>query len=535
MKELYHIKKATLVVVADGNSFYNKTICQVLTGYELNVNGVQTGQQVIAKISQNSDVLLILNSSLPDMTYQELLRYIRDTICSIPVIFISEQEPANLMNEINKWGIRDIVVKDEHFLERLPGIVQRTLNTVDTEKKLMNIEAEKCRLEQQLIEAQRMETMGVLARDVVHDFNNLLTAIYGYSELALAEVEQGSTLHFKLEHVQRAADRASTLTRQLSMFSRKQKIKKKVLNLNRAVSGMLKIVRRMIRANIEIKTDFDPSLRKIEADIGHIEQVIMNLMINASDTMPEGGKLTIATKNISLTKKDCQLIHEASPGDYTCLSVSDTGTGIGRDALEQAFYPFFTTKNETSGSRLGLSIVYSIIKQHEGCLNIYTTPGVGTTYKIYLPSLAMTEVVNGNDPPLLEHLQGENEHILLVEDDPEIREWISITLNENGYKVTEARHAEEALNIFKKKKKHLKMVISDIILPGKSGLQLVKNLLALQANLKVLFCSGYSDECIKSEAIFNYKYQFLEKPFTMKQLLKAVKKEFKKAKTKSRC
>ena len=516
------LQKTTLLVVEDDEGL-SRLIQKRLQREGFEPESALNAQEAITKIRQNQNVLMLLDYVLPDMNGKQLVQSLSEQGHSVPFVVMTGHGDQNIAVEMMKLGARDYVVKDSDFMERLPQVINRTLKEIQTEKMLELAEEEKSKLEKQLRQAQKMEAVGVLAGGVAHDFNNLLTAIHGYTDLAISEVEEDSTLHNKLQQVQRAAERAATLTRQLLLFSRKQDIEKKLINMNTTIDDMLKMLFRMIGEDIAVETKFGEGIYSVEADIGNIEQILMNLVVNARDAMPEGGRLTISTENAILSEKDCRTMHNAKPGEYIRVSISDTGTGMDEETLQHIFDPFYTTKGEGKGTGLGLSIVYGIVKQHEGWINVYSEPGTGTTFKIYLQATKSDKEQRQEETLRLADFSGDGQHILVVEDDDNMREWSVIALSENGYVVSEARDAEEAIQTFEKNRDKISMVLSDVIMPGMSGYQLAEHLIVLKPEIKFILSSGYTGERAQPEKVRDKGFRFLQKPYTMIQLLSMVK------------
>lgn len=382
-------------------------------------------------------------------------------------------------------------------------------------------EEESKKLTAQLLQAQKMEAIGRLAGGVAHDFNNLLTVIMGYSELLLSRLGRRSPIRRDIEEIKKAGERAASLTRQLLTFSRRQTIQPKVLNLNEVVSEMEKMLRRLIAEDTELVTIFERQPKNVTADPGQLEQVIMNLAVNAHDAMPRGGRLTIRTENTTLDSEVSRGIPRAQPGKFVRLSLEDTGTGMSKEVMEHLFEPFFTTKK--GGTGLGLSVVYGIIKQHKGWINVYSEPGKGTVFKVYLPATTdePSDESGGSVSPA--GLHGGGQRILLVEDEAGIRNFVSRVLAENGYSVYEAANTREALAIFKKEKGQFDLLYSDVVLPDKTGLELANKLIATKPDLPVMMTSGYTDQKAHWPAIQRKGFRFLQKPVAVNDLLKAVK------------
>jgi len=390
-----------------------------------------------------------------------------------------------------------------------------------TDRKRAEEETEK--IAAQLLQAQKMEAIGSLAGGIAHDFNNLITTIQGYAHMAMMEIEEADALYLYLKRIDAASSRAAKLTRQLLLFSRKNPMEVTSLNINETVEDLLNMLKRLIGEDIAINTYLEPDIFTVRADAGNIEQVIMNLAVNARDAMPEGGKLTITTENVTLSEEQCTTIPEAQPGKYACLSVADTGVGIEKEIIEYIFEPFFSTKEPGEGTGLGLSVVYGIAKQHGGWINVYSEPGQGSTFKLYLPAIPGKPEANTKEPILAQKLQGNGERILLVEDDGRVREFLAEALNENGLIVFEAANAREALDIFDSEQGEFHLVFSDVVLPDINGFQLAEQILSRKPELPVLLGSGYIQDESQWSAIPERGFQLLTKPYTLAELLRAVR------------
>jgi CheY-like chemotaxis protein len=378
-------------------------------------------------------------------------------------------------------------------------------------------------LQEQLRQSQKMEAIGQLAGGVAHDFNNLLTVIHGYSELILNSLDDSSRLRQDVREIIHASEHASSLTRQLLAFSRKQVLQLKVLDLNAHVSNMDKMLRRMIGENIELMTLLAKDLGRIKADPGQIEQVILNLAVNARDAMLSGGKLTIETANIELDENYARSHIGVTPGRYVMLSVSDTGVGIAREVKERIFEPFFTTKEKGKGTGLGLSTVYGIIQQSGGNIWVYSEPGLGTTFKIYLPRIEEDTESLKPSAVSTKSLQG-SETILLVEDEEMVRKLACTILQKNGYKVLEAPNGEEALRIVQGQNGNpIHLMVTDVVMPGMSGRQLADRLERLRPEMKILYISGYTDNAIVHHGVLEKGIDYIQKPFTIEGLARKVR------------
>jgi PAS domain S-box-containing protein len=378
------------------------------------------------------------------------------------------------------------------------------------------------RTEEQFWLAQKMEAIGRLAGGVAHDFNNLLSVINGYSDLAMHRLPKDHPLHKDLSMVFQAGKKAEALTRQLLAFSRRQVMKPRVIDLNSLIHDLEKMLLRIIGEDIELITRVDPDLGAVKADPTQLEQVLMNLAVNSRDAMPQGGKLIIETRNVVFNSDMVQERVTMSAGNYVMLAVTDTGAGIDDQTQSNIFEPFFTTKEKGKGTGLGLSTVYGIIKQSGGYIWVYSEVSKGTTFKIYLPQVSEKVENLGiiKAPP--ETLRG-TEMVLLVEDDSDVRAVSEQILNQFGYKVLQAANGNEALQIISKSKNKIDIIITDVVMPGMGGKELVDKLIKAGNGFKVLYLSGYSDEAALHHGIMHDDVDFLAKPFGTETLLRKVR------------
>ena len=422
-----------------------------------------------------------------------------------------------------KWFItRGIVLND------LTGKPSRMIGTHMDITQQMEAEDEKEKIHAQLLQAQKMEAVGTLAGGMAHDFNNLLTTIKGYTDLTLQHLKEGDSIFTNLKQIQKSVQRAGTLTNQLLLFSRKHIMESASLNINETIKNMLILLERVIGEDIHIKTELFPGIWKIWADEGNIEQVIMNLAVNSRDAMPHGGTITIRTNNITIDKNQTMSIPKSWPGQFVKLTFSDTGTGMSDEVYQHLFEPFFTTKEQGKGTGLGLSVIYGIITQHEGWINVSTQYGKGTTFEIYIPASFLKHTSGSKDYLSKLSFQGKGEVILLVEDEEGIREFVGNLLKEKGFQVISASTVQEALKLFNDHQKKVDLLFTDVVLPDRSGLDLVNDLTKVLPHLPVVLSSGYTGDKSDWEKIQKLGYRFLKKPFSMNELLIAIFKSLEK-------
>ncbi len=389
-----------------------------------------------------------------------------------------------------------------------------------TERK--RSERERENLHQQLIQAQKMESVGRLAGGVAHDFNNMLAVIMGHTELALMKSPSDSPFYNDLMEIRNAAQRSSDLTRQLLAFARKQTIRPRVLDLNETTEGMLKMLRRLIGEEITLAWKPQSQLWSVNIDPSQLDQILANLCVNARDAIQGVGTITIETRNVTLDEAYCHAHRGAKPGEYVMLAVSDSGCGISKEIQDKIFEPFFSTKQPGKGTGLGLSTVYGIVKQNEGYIEVYSEPGVGSTFKIYFPKYeGKAEPQNREQEQV--HLDSNGETILVVEDEPLVLNMMENVLTELGYKVLPARHPKEALEFARSYSQEIHLLITDIVMPHMNGKQLSQRIMSLRPGIKTIFMSGYTPEAIIDNGIIKDDVHFIQKPFSPIDLTRMVR------------
>ena len=404
-------------------------------------------------------------------------------------------------------------------LENVPHIISITRDIT----AIKEAEEERKRLEEQLIQAQKMESVGRLAGGIAHDFNNMLGVILGRVELALLRLDPGDRLHGHLLDIQKAAGRSADLTRQLLGFARRQTAAPKVLDLNDNISGMLKMLRMLIGEDIDLAWLPGLDLQPVKMDPSQLDQILANLCVNARDAIEDVGKITIETHNTVISHECCEDKPYMAPGNYVSLSVSDTGRGLEKDVIDKIFEPFFTTKEVGKGTGLGLATVYGIVKQNEGYINVYSEPGKGTTFKIYLPAHGdRVEEEPSSDGE--EDIKGGSVTVLLVEDEPMLLEMGEMMLKRLGYEVLTAQGPGAAIEIANNYEEEIALLITDVVMPEMNGKDLSQRISSLRPGIKCLFTSGYTSNAIARHGVLDQGVHFIQKPFQLGRLAKGVQK-----------
>lgn len=417
----------------------------------------------------------------------------------------------------------DISEKYSGSVVILTDVTERVKAREELEMRVAERTAELKRTHEQLLHSQKLDAIGTLAGGVAHDLNNLLQVIGGYGELLEMDMSDADEARRSLvDQMVHASDRATSLVRQLLLFSRRQPMERRALDVNRTVENLSKMLRRVIGENVTIDLQLVPELPGIVGDEGSIEQVLMNLVVNARDAMPEGGVVTIRTEAAEFEPEGAQF-PGIQPGSFVRVVVEDQGGGMHPETQQHIFEPFFTTKGAGEGTGLGLSVVYGIVKEHDGWIDVYSEVGIGTTFKVYLPASREAGDDACDERPTIGQLRGAGERVLLVEDQDAVRAFISAVLTENGYEVHAAAAAEAALRVHAELGGRVDCVITDVVLPGMTGVQLAEVLLEAAPDQKILFISGYTANAAQWSRMRDRGYRLLPKPFSLLDLLRHVR------------
>jgi two-component system cell cycle sensor histidine kinase/response regulator CckA len=453
--------------------------------------------------------LILAEFILPWLDGQSALELARTLASDVPVIFVSATLQGKQSIEQLYRGATDCIPKNE--LDRLVPSVRRILREQQERAARARAESALLESEAQFRQVQKLEAVGRLAGGLAHDFNNLLTIIMGQSQVLLSEMDPNDPLRSRVEEMHKACDRARILIRQLLTFSRKQPSQAKVLSLNTVLVDFKPMLGRLIGDDIQLTLRPSVDDLKVKTDPAWLEQVVMNLVVNAKDAMPEGGKLTIETTGVNLDHAPLYHISPITPGAYVRLSVTDSGCGMTPEVQSHVFEPFFTTKEEGKGTGLGLSTVFGIVTQSGGGLDVTSRIGEGTRFDVYLPRVENEVLVQPDQNPAMPS-RGGHETILLVEDDEDVRVLIRDELRKRGYRIVEARNGVEACLVATPYMRKLQLLLTDIVMPGMSGVELARNLRMIKPELSVLLISGYMDDV--GVSVREPSWAYLQKPFT---------------------
>ncbi|HTL59694.1 MAG TPA: response regulator [Candidatus Limnocylindrales bacterium] len=489
-------------------------------GYEPLHERVWTAHGMQVALQKQSWEIIISDYEMPSFGGFEALQLLKESGQEVPFILVSAVVSEETAVAAMKAGAHDYIMKRK--LARLGPAIERELREAQTRAAKKAAEAALRHSEDQLRQAQKLEAIARLAAGVAHDFNNILTAISGHSELLLRQLDASDSRRKNAEQIEKCAYLAAALTRQLLTFSRKQAIEPRLLDLNDVVKNIERMLRRLIGEDIELGTSLDASAGSVKADPSQLEQVIMNLTVNARDAMPNGGKVLISTANATIDKTRLKESLVLNPGKYVVLAITDTGTGMTSEVKAHLFEPFFTTKPPGKGTGLGLATCFGIVKQSSGHIDVESEPGKGTTFKLYFP--LVEDAVAPVDPETLTRpARGGTETVLLVEDEAFVRELGVTTLREQGYTVFEAGNGEEGLRVAREHPGRIDLVFTDVVMPVMGGKAMADALRAFRPETKVLFSSGYSEEVIGDHGVLQPGIEFLQKPYLPATLTRRVR------------
>lgn len=439
---------------------------------------------------------------------------------------INDDELGHLTDLFNEM-LHQIELRDHklvHHQEELESHVRertRELEEVIVERE--KAEKEKEGIQAQLLQSQKMEAVGVLAGGIAHDFNNLLTGIQGCTDMAMLEQNVSASVYDDLQQIQMAVERAADLTRQLLLFSRKQPMAFMTVDMNKLIEDLFKMLHRLIGEDISINTHFERSIWPVRADRGTMDQVILNLTVNARDAMANGGTFTITTDNVHVDEAFRSKHPEAEGDKYVLISLEDTGCGIEEHVLKHIFEPFYTTKGVGKGTGLGLSVVYGIIQQHEGWVEVSSTVGEGSRFDVYLPAFEVGMIPDVQPGESIGNVRGRGERILIIEDEKSVREFLARALVRMGYNVLTSKNKADAIKTYHAEEGQFDLIFSDVVLPDGTGIEVVDEILADNPLMRVIFSSGYTDHKSQWPSIQERGFQFLQKPYVLTELLAALR------------
>jgi signal transduction histidine kinase len=491
-------------------------------GYNVVIERVENAEAMRRALMREQWHVVVSDYSLPRFSGPEAMAILREFSPEVPFIIVSGTVDEEIAVASMKAGASDFLVKGK--LARLIPALERELRDVNLRRSR---EHERQALEDQLRHSQKMEGIGRLAGGIAHDFNNLLTAILGYTEMVLEQIGPDKPISADLVEIQKAADRAAALTRQLLAFSRKQTLHVTALDANEIIETMRGMLHRVIGEDIEFRLFLAPGLKAVLADRVQLEQVVMNLVVNARDAMPRGGVLSIQTSAVDASAVSAAVHKPVAPGEYLCLTVADSGVGMDAETQKHIFEPFFTTKGTGKGTGLGLSTVYGVVQQLSGHIAVASEPGRGSSFQLFFPKLENARPTQRRAPRAPLPVAERRETVLVVEDQPAVRQLAARVLARHGYSVLEAAGASEALAIAGTFQGTIDLVLSDVVMPAMDGPDMVTVLRKMRPSVRVLYMSGYTGEALAERGGVDEDDAVLEKPFTATTLLQNVRNRLK--------
>ncbi len=518
------INRALKVLIVEDSEYDAKLLLYELERgcYDPLHERVETYEAMAGALERQEWDLIISDYVMPHFSGLEALGLVKERGLDLPFIIVSGKIGEDVAVSAMKAGAHDYLLKDN--LTRLNLAIERELREAVVRREHRQAEQSLKETQQQLFQAQKMEAVGQVAAGMAHEINNRLTVVLGYLDLCLERVAQKNALYQSLLAVRRNIQLAGRLSNKLLVFGQKQLQFKTPINLNDNVREMRDMMkRRLIDDNIGLRFYLSKSLWKIYADSPNMDEVLINLVLNARDAMPDGGSISIKTENIYILKKrETGASEPDSKKRYVCFTISDTGTGMDESVLPHIFEPFFTTKERGKGTGLGLSVVYGIVKSHDGWIDVSSSPGEGSMFKVFLPAIVNKKINVFPTQSVFEQFESQDERILLVEDDPEVLSLTRKVLKKNGYLVYSCRTMADALNVFAQEKGCFDLVLCDIILPDGRGTELVVKLREMQPSVNALLVSGYADERDMPDRLKLQEIPFLPKPYAFNDLLKYI-------------
>ncbi|MBF0469596.1 MAG: response regulator, partial [Desulfamplus sp.] len=485
------VKRSLRLLLIEDSDSDAQLIIRLLkrAGFDIIFEQIQTSEELITQLDNHKWDIILSDYNMPQFDALAALQILHASGQDIPFIVVSGAIGEHTAVSIMKGGAHDYVMKDN--LPRLIPAIERELREAELRRGKTRAEEEQKNLENQLRQAQKMEAVGQLAGGVAHDFNNLLFVITGCTELIKDDIPPDSPIQEDLNMIMAAASKATTLVRQLLLFSRRSAMKPVIIDLNGLVNNLIKMIRRIIGEHISLEVQPGSDLKSICVDPGQMEQVITNLCVNARDAMPEGGKIIIETENIYIDDEFKEYHLWARKGDFVLMTISDTGCGMPHAIQQRIFEPFFTTKEVGKGTGMGLAAVYGIVKSHDGMIHLYSEPGSGTVFKIYIPAVEQTIFTEDNEKVSTD-FTGNKETILVAEDEEYVRRMIVNILEHANYKVLYARDGYEAIELFTKHAQNLDLALLDVVMPKLGGDRVMKHIKEVRPDLPIIFLTGYS-------------------------------------------